>query len=123
MHRLFHRRDIDLMRFNPTDNPVLGKYHEPVTGVTAMAFEAQMSAVREAMNDPVLTPEEQLERKCDWLIRELDELCALANNPETVDLVEGQALAVGQIISRAQIVGGFLNARKPNLTVVQNNVR
>ncbi len=86
-----------------------------------MAFEAQMEAVREAMNDPVLSAEEQLERKCDWLIRELDEICALANNPETVDLVEGQALAVGQIISRAGIIGGFLNARKPHLTVVKNN--
>jgi hypothetical protein len=70
------------------------------------------------MNDPVLTAEEQLERKCDWLIRELDEITALANNPETVDLVEGQQLAIGQINARATGFG-LSRTRKPNLTVVK----
>lgn len=86
-----------------------------------MQFEAQMTAVREAMNDPVLTAEEQLERKCDWLVRELDEIVAMAANTETVDLVEGQALAIGQIISRAGLIGSFLKTRQPALTVVSNN--
>lgn len=86
-----------------------------------MAFEAQMETVREAMNDPVLSAEEQLERKCDWLIRELDELCALANNRETVDLVEGQRTAIGQMTTRIQLIAAFLMARQPHLTVVQNN--
>jgi len=86
-----------------------------------MQFEAKMTAVREAMNDPVLTAEEQLERKCDWLIRELDEICALANNPETVDLVEGQVTAVGQMMTRVRLIAAFLDTRKPHLTVVQNN--
>lgn len=86
-----------------------------------MAFEAQMEAVREAMNDPVLTAEEQLERKCDWLVRELDEIVAMAANKETVDLVEGQRVAVGQIVMRAQLVAAFLMTRQPQLKVVQNN--
>jgi hypothetical protein len=86
-----------------------------------MQFEAQMTAVREAMNDPDLTAEEQLERKCDWLVRELDEIVAMAANKETVDLVEGQRVAVGQIVMRAQLVAAFLMTRQPQLKVVQNN--
>lgn len=86
-----------------------------------MQFEAQMTAVREAMNDPVLSAEEQLERKCDWLIRELDEITAMASNPETSDLVEGQQLAIGQINTRVTLILSFLATRKPNLTVVSNN--
>lgn len=106
--------------FGPND--VLGAYTEPVTsGVSAMQFEAQMETVREAMNDPVLTAEEQLERKCDWLIRELDEITALAANPETSDLVEGQQLSIGQMATRVQLVLAFLANRKPRLTVVKNN--
>lgn len=105
-----------------SDSPILGKYHDPVTsGVSAMSFEAAMETVREAMNDPVLSAEEQLERKCDWLIRELDEITGLAANPETVDLVEGQQLAIGQINTRVQLVLSFLATRKPHLIVVRNN--
>lgn len=83
-----------------------------------MAFEAQMEAVHEAMHDPVLSAEEQLERKVDWFIRELDELCALSANSETVDLVETQRVAVGQMLVRIQLVAAFLMARQPHLKVV-----
>lgn len=70
--------------------------------------------------DPVLTPEEQLGRKIDWLVRQMDELCALANNPETRDMIAKEALGVGQIRFRAQLVLSFLDADKPRLTVVSN---
>lgn len=82
-----------------------------------MQFETQMEAVREAMNDPVLSAEEQLEMKCSWLVRELDELCALANNPETRDLVASQSIGVGQIQFRASLILSFLS--KPDLRVVR----
>jgi hypothetical protein len=80
-----------------------------------------METVREAMNDPVLSAEEQIERRADWIIRELDELCALASNAETVDLVEGQQLAIGQMNTRVTLILSFLATRKPHLTVVRNN--
>lgn len=86
-----------------------------------MQFEATMEAVREAMNDPVLSAEEQLERKVDWLVRELDEILAMAVNVETVDLVEGQQLAIGQMNTRVTLILSFLATRKPHLTVVRNN--
>lgn len=83
-----------------------------------MAFEAQMEAVREAMNDPVLSAEEQLERKVDWLVREMDELCSLANNTETRDLIAKESIGVGQIQFRASLILSFLG--KPALRVVSH---
>lgn len=67
----------------------------------------------EAMREPVLSAEEQIERKVDWIIRELDELCALASNHETVDLVDGQKIAMGQMQTRVQLILSFLLARHP----------
>ena len=77
-----------------------------------------LDAISEAMKEPGLSPAEQVERKIDWVVRELDELCALANNPETVELVDNHRVGIGQIISRAQLVASFLLARKPSLKVV-----
>lgn len=84
-------------------------------------LDMELNAIREIMADPVLSAEDQIERKLDWIIRELDELCALATNPETVDLVERQRIAVGQIVTRAQLVSSFLATRQPGrLKVVSN---
>jgi hypothetical protein len=82
-----------------------------------------LKAVFDAMEEPALTPELDMERRIDSIVRELDELCRFASNPETVDLVQGQRAGIGQIITRAQLVGSFLMAReqKPGLRVVQNN--
>jgi len=77
-----------------------------------------LDAVSEALKEPGLSPAEQIERKIDWIVRELDELCILANNPETVDLVDNQRVGIGQIISRSQLIGSFLLSRKPSLKVV-----
>ena len=71
-------------------------------------------------NDPVLSAEDQMERKLDAIIRELDDICAFSADPETVDLVEGQRVAVGQIVVRAQLIAAFLMARQPHLRVVSN---
>lgn len=85
-----------------------------------MTYETEcLEAVRNAMaGEPA---EIQIEYRIDCVVRELDELCAMANNPETVDLVEGQKIGIGQIISRAQLIQSFLLARQPRLTVVRNN--
>jgi hypothetical protein len=82
-----------------------------------------LEAVSRAMEEPALTAEEQMERRIDSLVRDLDELCKFAANPETVDLVQGQRAGVGQIVTRATLIASFLMAReqKPGLRVVQNN--
>lgn len=79
--------------------------------------EHQAGIVSEAMQEPEI----QIERRCDFIIRELDELCRLATNAETVDLVEGQKIAIGQIVTRAQLVASFLASRRPSkLQIVSN---
>ncbi len=74
-----------------------------------------LDAVSEAIKE---TPEEALERRLDWIINELDDLCGMASNPGTVDLIEHQRVAVGQIVTRATLVASFLMARQPKPTLV-----
>ncbi len=97
-----------------TDSDTLGKYTENLD-------RQLLDAVAAAMTEPELTPQERMERKFDWIIRELDEICAMANDPETVELVEEQKIGLGQIISRSQLIASFLLARKPGPKVVVNN--
>lgn len=82
---------------------------------TSFSDGHDVQTVRDMMGE---SAEEQLERKCDWIIRELDEVCALATNGETVDLVEGQRVAVGQILTRVQLIAALLMARQPRPVLV-----
>jgi hypothetical protein len=84
-------------------------------------YDLNLQEIRAVMSDPILSAEEQLERKCDWLVRELDEICGLANNPETIDLVEQQRMAIGQMKTRIELIAAFLMARQPRPKVVVNN--
>lgn len=76
------------------------------------SYEQVIEDIRAAVAEPEDTAELQIERKCDGIIRELDELCKLASNYETVDLVEGQRVAIGQMTTRVQLIASFLMARK-----------
>lgn len=77
--------------------------------------------VYEAMKEPGQSAEEQIERRVDSMVREFDELCALATNAETIDLVQGQAIGIGQCAFRANLILSFLEARKvPKFKLVQN---
>lgn len=78
-----------------------------------------LDAVSIAVQEPALSAEEQMERRIDALIRDLDELVAFAANRETVDLVEANRIGVGQIISRAQLIGSFLLAKTSRLSLVR----
>ena len=83
------------------------------------AFEDQLDAVRDQIEGQ--SAEEQIEARVDWLVRQLDELCAMASNPETQDLIAGQTIGIGQIVSRAQLILSFLASRKPpKLKVISN---
>lgn len=91
-------------------------------GVTSMSdLDATLRTISEILADPILSAEEQTERRCDSIIRDLDELCAMAANRETVDLVEGQQAAIGQMKTRVTLILAFLETRKPSLRVVSNN--
>lgn len=83
-----------------------------------MNYEDQIDAIIDEMNTDI-----QMERKLDSIIRELDELCAFAANKETVDLIERQRMAVGQMQRRIDLIASFLmsHSHKPGLRVVQNN--
>ena len=65
--------------------------------------------------------EEQIEARVDWLVRQLDELCSMARNEETQDLIAGQVIGIGQLAFRAQLILSFLEAHKaPKLKVISN---
>jgi hypothetical protein len=84
-----------------------------------MTCETLLSAIRKEMaGEPAET---QIEYRIDCLVREMDELCALAANAETVDLVEAQKIGIGQIATRSQLILSLLLARKPSgLRIVRN---
>lgn len=87
----------------------------------ADTYEADLELIRREM-DYVPSADEQIERRCDFIIREMDEFCALARNPETVDLIERKSIAIGQIAFRANLILSFLAAQKPGkLKLVRNN--
>lgn len=85
---------------------------------TMSDYDLNLQEIRAVMADPALSQEEQMERRIDWIVRELDELCAMAAHADTVDLVDSQKVGIGQIVSRAQLIASFLLARKPQLKVV-----
>lgn len=87
------------------------------------SFQDELDATREAMREPVLSAEEQMERRIDSVVRDLDEIIAFAANIETVDLVLGQRVAVGQLVARVQLLGSFVNAKPPGLRMVRNSSR
>ncbi len=63
--------------------------------------------------EPIMTAELQVERRIDSLIRELDELCAMATKDETVHLLEEHKHSIGLAVTRTQLLMNFLLARKP----------
>lgn len=66
--------------------------------------------------------EQQIEETIDRMMTTFDEFCAMARDPETVDLIEGQAIGIGQIAFRANLILSFLEARKkPALKMVINH--
>jgi len=59
----------------------------------------------------------RIEYRLDCIIRDLDELCALAKDGKVNEY------AAGQILTRAQLIAGFLQARRESgLRMVVNNV-
>jgi hypothetical protein len=83
-----------------------------------MDYEYQLETVRKEMaGEPA---EVQIEYRLDLIVRELDEMCALASHAETVDLIARNRPAIGQIMVRVQLIASFLIARQPQLKVIRN---
>lgn len=76
-------------------------------------LHSDLEAIRRVMEEPGQSAEEQIERRMDFIIRELDEFCLMATNPETVDLIEGQKRLVGLTAVRARTLALLLLARHP----------
>ncbi len=85
-------------------------------GPSSEDYEGQLERINAAVSvkdEPAPSPSLAMERRIDALVRDLDELVALAADPSTVQFVEEQKSSIGQIICRAQLVGSVLMARKP----------
>ena len=84
-------------------------------------YEQQREAIRSEMSGE--SAETQIEYRLDCIVRELDEMCALAANPETVDLIEQNKVAVGQVLTRAQLIASHLKLREeaPKLRIISQN--
>ncbi len=58
------------------------------------------------------TPAQQLEQRVDYIIRELDEICKMAVNPETSDLIAGRKFELKEIVRRSMRAILLIEARK-----------
>ena len=54
------------------------------------------------------------------MISDLDEICALASQPETARLVDGERIAIGQVLTRVQLIASFINQRGPGLRMISH---
>ena len=70
-----------------------------------------LEAVSQAMADE--PKETQVEYRLDCMLRELDEMCAIAANPETAGIMDANRIAIGQIKTRVDLIASFIMARKP----------
>lgn len=77
-----------------------------------MSYDQDLEAISIVMGEPGQSPEEQLERRVDFLVRELDELMAMANDANSRPLILKEAIGIGQVYSRAGLILSFLDADK-----------
>lgn len=59
------------------------------------------------------SPEQQLEQKLAGIVRDLDELCGMAINPETIDLIQTQKPLIGTLLRRSGTLVNLMLARHP----------
>jgi len=71
--------------------------------------------------EPGHSPEEHIERLCNFIICDLDELCVMAMNAETAELVESERHSIGVMEKRVELILRQLRARKtPRFRLVRN---
>jgi hypothetical protein len=57
--------------------------------------------------------EEELERRLDFIVRELDEFVVMTANRDTYPLIAREAIALGQIQTRVQLVLSYIANHQP----------
>ena len=79
-------------------------------------LDLTLQAISEVMAEPSTTERSQIyiERTVSSIINDLDQLCAFAADPATRQFIEAEKIAIGQIITRAQLVGSLLLAGRPS---------
>jgi hypothetical protein len=63
---------------------------------------------------------EDIERRADFIVRELDELCALAADPATLPMIRSEQITLSQIQMRVQLILSYL-AVKNGETIQRNH--
>jgi hypothetical protein len=58
--------------------------------------------------------QEDIERRADYLIRELDEFMVMAGNKATYPLIEREHLALGQVKTRIDLLLSFIATHQPS---------
>lgn len=85
-------------------------------------IDLDLQAVQQAMEP---TPAERsqiyVERTVTSVINDLDQLCAFAADPATAGFIEAERIAIGQIVTRAQLIQSFLMASYPSKLKVIGN--
>ena len=79
-----------------------------------MTYENELETVRGIMQDPVLSAEEKIERRIDWLLRDVDEFMVLANDPANKHLLKPHWRALDRAATRLQFAASALEAELPN---------
>ena len=57
--------------------------------------------------------DEPVGQSINSILLAMDELIAIATNPATVNEIAAEAIGIGQIRSRAELILSFLEVRKP----------
>ncbi len=79
-----------------------------------MTYENELEAVRGTMQDLALSAELQIERRVDWLLRDVDEIMVLANDPASKHLLKPHWRALDLAATRLQFAASALEAELPN---------
>ena len=86
-----------------------------------MTYENELDTTRSFMQEPALSAEVQIERRIDWLLRDVDDFMVLANDPASKHLLKPHWRAFDQAASRLQLAASALEAEKPNnFRVIRN---
>ncbi len=64
------------------------------------------------MNNAPGTPQQLIEQRVDFIIRELDQICKMAVDPETSDLIAGRKFELKEIVRRSMRAILLVDARK-----------
>jgi hypothetical protein len=60
-----------------------------------------------------MTDREPVAQMLNSVLMTLDDIAVMANNPDTTDDVVAEEIALGQILSRTQLILSFIRTKRP----------